>query len=196
LAVVENGVTLAFDAIPERIVTRRPIIASVGRLSKPKNYDAALKAISLLQELPFEYRIAGIGSEEGYLRRLRHELNLGDRVQFLGFVNDVPQLLREVDIFLMPSRWEGFGLSAVEAMNAGLPVVASDVEGLREIVTANPPCGVLVNPLDPTSIAGGLKELLLDPNKRRRYGLAGHERSRQFSVSAMTDNYLKFYSDL
>jgi glycosyltransferase involved in cell wall biosynthesis len=197
LAVVENGVSLAFQQVPDRVVRERPIIVSVGRLSKPKNYGTALQAIALLlQDHRVDYRIAGAGPEEGELRRLCDELRLGDRVRFLGFVENVPQLLREADIFLMPSRWEGFGLSAVEAMNAGLPVVASDVEGLREIVAGTPPCGILVSPLDPSSIARGLKELLLDPEKRRCYGAVGHSRSCQFSLGSMVDKYLEFYSSV
>jgi len=152
-----------------------------------------LRAIALLRDLRFEYHIAGIGPEEGQLRRLCSELGLSDRVKFLGFVEGVPQLLQTADVFLMPSLWEGFGLAAVEAMNAGLPVVASDVEGLREVVMANPSCGIFVNPLDLSSIAAALKELLLNPQKRVCYGMAAHQRSQQFSLTSMVDKYLAFY---
>jgi len=194
--VVENGAPLAFNQIPERGPTERPIIVSVGRLSKPKNYDTALRALALLQDHPFEYRIAGTGPEEDALRRLCTQLGLDDRVRFLGFVEDVPSLLRDADIFLMPSRWEGFGLSAVEAMNAGLPVIVSDVDGLREIVAASPPCGLFVDPLDPSSIAKAVQQLLDAPEARQSYGLAGYQCSQRYSIDAMVDNYMKFYRSL
>ena len=85
--------------------------------------------------------------------RLEKSLGLEGKVRFLGHVDDVRGLLKKADIFLIPSRWEGFGLAAVEAMNAGLPVIASDVAGLREIVGRTPPSGLLVNPEKPGEIA-------------------------------------------
>jgi glycosyltransferase involved in cell wall biosynthesis len=196
LVVIENGVPLVFKQVPLRLPREKPIVVSVGTLRRAKNYDVAIKALSLLKELPFEYRIAGTGPEEHALRSLCEQLQLTDRIRFLGFVEDVPQLLRETDIFLMPSRWEGFGLAAVEAMNAGLPLIASDVEGLREIVAASPPCGIFVDPSDPSSIAQALRELLVDPEKRQSYGQAAHRRSQQFSLDRMVEKYLDFYNSL
>lgn len=196
MVVVQNGTPLAFEHTSSRPGREKCIVVSAGRLSKPKNYDTALQAMAMLRDKSFEYRIAGVGPEENELRHLCVDLKISDRVRFLGFVEDIPQLLREADIFLMPSRWEGFGLAAVEAMNAGLPVVASDVEGLREIVGTDPPCGVFCDPLEPASIASAVKELLTDPEKRRRYGNNGHKRSFQFSADAMVEKYLEFYRSL
>lgn len=196
LDVIENGVPLSNAEAPVRRPTERPVIVSVGRLSRPKNYDTALRAMALLQDQPCEYHIAGSGPEESDLKRLCAQLRVDDRVRFLGFVDDVSELLRKSDIFLMPSRWEGFGLAAVEAMNAGLPVVASDVEGLREIVAASPPCGIFVDPSDAEAIAHALRVLLLDPEKRRSYGQAAHRRSQEFSIDLMVERYMEFYKSL
>jgi len=196
LVVVENGARLTFTELQSRPLGNVPTIVSVGRLHKQKNYDNALKALALIQGQPFEYLIAGTGPEEASLKRLCAELGLSDSVRFLGFVEDVPRLLGRADIFLMPSRWEGFGLSGVEAMNAGLPIVAGNVEGLREIVSTCPPSGIVVNPLDPTSIAEAVSHLLSNPGDRLSYGEAGFRQSQRYSLDAMTEKYLDLYRRL
>ena len=83
-----------------------------------------------------EYCIAGSGDLEDELKSLARELGIDEHVTFLGHIQDIPRLLAEADIFLIPSLWEGFGLAALEAMNAGLPVIASDVDGLKELIVA------------------------------------------------------------
>ena len=195
LTIVENGADLAFDGFEPRENHKKIIIASVGRLHKLKNYEMALKAMSLLLDVDFEYRIAGAGDDEARLKELCEELHLGDKVKFIGYVQDVPSFLKQADIFLITSLWEGFGLAAVEAMNAGLPVIASDVPGLKEIVSSVDPCGVLVSPKEPDEIAAAIMELT-DWDKRMRFGQNAFERSLGFSTERMVDGYVGEYERL
>lgn len=189
--VIENGSELSFSDFPARPGTQELTVVSAGRLSRPKNYEAALRAIASIKELPFCYRIAGCGPLESDLKQLTIELGIEDKVGFCGFVHDLSDFLRQADIFLMPSLWEGFGLSAVEAMNAGLPVIASDVEGLREVVDED--CALLVDPSSPDSIASAIRTLVAQPETRMQLGENGFKRSFLFSADKMADRYLELY---
>ena len=105
----------------------------VARFSEQKDQPTLIKAI---KELPENVHLLLIG--EGTLKQknenLAKEIGVSDKVHFLGFRNDVERILKTVDIVVLSSNWEGFGLAAAEGMAAGKPVIASKVEGLREIV--------------------------------------------------------------
>jgi glycosyltransferase involved in cell wall biosynthesis len=192
LKVIENGAALPLKAFTRRDATSRLTIVSVGRLHRSKNYDTVLRALSELKDVQFEYRIAGTGPEEANLRKLCHQLGLKQKVKFCGYIGNVFEFLRKADVFLIPSRWEGFGLAAVEAMNSGLPVIASDVTGLREIVNASDTCGILTSPDSPSEIADAIRDLK-DPVKRERLGKSAFQRSLAFSKEKMIDRYIGEY---
>ena len=117
-------------------------------------------------------------------------------MSFEGHRADVRPYLAAADVLLLPSLWEGFGLAAVEALNAGLPVVASDVPGLREVVGPTGDCGILVNPESASSIADALARLLNSPEARIDMGRRGFERARQFDKAEMTKAYVSLYRQL
>ncbi len=188
---ITNGVEPAFTEMVERGPRDRVIILSAGRLHALKNYDKALMAVAALERNDVEYWIAGQGPEEQKLKESAESLGLEGRFRLLGFVPDLASIFRDVDILLIPSKWEGFGLAAIEAMNAGLPVVASNLEGLREVVTTNE--GILVDPNDVNSIARALQELVEDYEKRRHMGRRAFERSFEFSAERMVNGYIEFY---
>ena len=196
--VIYNGVPLTFDKMVRRSSKKRVAVLSVGSLRRAKNYDGALRAVALLKNLDFEYWVAGSGECEKELRTLCRELGLESRVRFLGYVarEELPRLLASADIFLMPSLWEGFGLAAVEAMNASLPLVVSDVPGLREIVGDDPPCAIFVDPESPESIAQALCRLLVSHELRAELGANSFQKARRFSRERMVENHLKFYEEL
>ena len=196
--VIWNGVSLAFTEIPRREAKKRLLVVSTGNLREVKNYPAALHAMALLRgrtNIEFNYRIAGEGTDRQKLKRLINELGLSACVKLLGFVDDTQGLLRKADVFLMPSSCEGFGLAAVEAMNAGLPIVASDVAGLREVTGIDGQYAKLVNPNDPDDIASKLLSLLNDPEQRKILGERAFERSHKFSSERMVEEYIDFYSE-
>ncbi len=194
--VIFNGTRLHFERALHRPPKERLKVLSIGNLRPAKNYDNALKAMTLLRDLDFEYQIAGKGERLDEMERLCRELGLESKVRFLGYVEAIPELLASADIFLMPSRWEGFGLAAVEAMNASLPLVVSDVPGLREIVNGSPPCALLVDPGSPEAIAAGLRRLLENPELRLRFGKNAFEQAQKFSVDRMVESYISLYEQL
>nr|MDU9045615.1 glycosyltransferase family 4 protein [Candidatus Electrothrix aestuarii] len=196
LSIISNGIPLTYNRFPIRQFREKPIIISVGSLSKQKNYDIAIRAMHLISDIDYEYWIAGEGSEEDNLKSLCKSLNLDKKIRFLGLIEDVPSLLKEADIFLMPSLWEGFGLAAVEAMNAGLPLIVSDVPGLREIVASLEECALLVPPNEPHRISQAVRELLINPDKRVIFGKNAYLRSSAFSIEETIENHIKFYSTI
>jgi glycosyltransferase involved in cell wall biosynthesis len=130
--------------------------------------------------------IAGKGADEARARTL-----IGDapRVHWLGYRSDVPAVLRALDIAVVPSHWEGFGLIAAEAMLAGVPVVAARASSLPEIVTDGEH-GRLVPPYNPEALAAAILELVRDREARTRMGTAGRARAlRDFGAEAMIDAY-------
>jgi glycosyltransferase involved in cell wall biosynthesis len=189
--VILNGAHLKFDSFTKRSTTDRVKIVSVGSLRKAKNYPAALEALDLLPEKKCTYRIIGDGD-------LRAELEakvsaMKTSVCFEGHVTDVSPFLQEADIFLMTSLWEGFGLAVVEAMNAGLPVIASDITGLREVVGTDGTCALLVPPEEPRAIADALTELIEDVQKRQDMGKAAFWRAALFDKRVMAEKYIVAY---
>lgn len=159
----------------------RVVIAAVGRLDRQKGLDVLLRAMAMLFARNPDLRlvIAGEGPQRRELEALVQELRLGACVRLLGFVQDVRAVLSAADVFAMPSRWEGFGLAAAEAMAAGLPVVASRAEGLREVVEDGK-TGLLVDAEDAAGLAQCMDICTHDPDRRRQMGLAGAERAAEF----------------
>jgi glycosyltransferase involved in cell wall biosynthesis len=145
-----------------------PIVLCIARLSPEKGVDVLLKAMASLPEA--RLLIAGDGPERAAL-----EASAPANVTFLGFRQDVPALLTEATVVAVPSRQEGLGLAALEAMAAGVPVVASDVGGLREVVLADK-TGLLVPPDAPEALASALRTLLTDAPRREELSKAGRVR--------------------
>jgi len=193
-AVVMNGSRLLFDQPLTRKASSPVVVLSIGSLRKEKNYDTALSALALLEDIDFEYWIAGKGAERETLEQQANTLGISDRVKFLGHVDKIKGILKQADIFLMPSRREGFGLAAVEAMNASLPVVGSDVPGLRDIVDRS--CAVLVDPQSPAVIADVLRGLLESNEKQKMLGMNGFARSQMFDEAKMIEAYMQQYREV
>lgn len=134
---IVNGINLdAVIARGARPFHDLPRLISVGRLYAQKDHATILKALALVKR-PWRLRIVGAGPLEHQLRALAERLGIASRVEWLGARDDVPQLLAASDIFLFPSRWEGLGLAALEAAAAGVPIIASDLPPLREVLSAN-----------------------------------------------------------
>jgi glycosyltransferase involved in cell wall biosynthesis len=202
IVVIYNGVDIKrYSALTISCPKEKtPIILSVGRLVSAKNYETAIRALSKIYTHNFEYWIVGSGVLEPYLKRLVNELNLESKVKFLGFRSDIPDLLRQADIFLLTSLWEGFGLAVVEAMAASLPVVVSDVPGVREVVIneTNEICdvGFLVNPLSEDDIAITLKKLLQDPVLYLEMSKNAQLRALDFDINKTFDEHFDLYQSL
>lgn len=194
--VIPNGARLELFEPPARDAFHKPVrIISVGRLTQAKNYFAALDAIALLSKsvkTEFEWLIAGDGKLRGELESYAKNLNIISNVEFLGTRNDVSLLLKKADVFFIPSLWEGFGIAAVEAMASGLPVVGSDVPGLREVIGTD--AGVLVNPKSTQSMLDGLSYILNDQKRALKIGANGPQQASQFSLNLCVAAHIKLFS--
>jgi len=193
---IYNGIDLEEYRVTERDCTERDtrIIISAGRLTEQKNYETAIDAIGRIDGRALEYWILGQGEREATLKARVQALHLEDRVKFCGFRADVSLALRRADIFLLTSYWEGFGLAVVEAMAVGLPVVVSDVPGLREVVTPESQAGFLIDPTDDEAFAEHLVTLLDDPALRQRMGNNARQQAARFDIKNTIAAYLDLYS--
>lgn len=171
IRVIPNGVQLARFNHPHR--GGRGVLA-VGRRVPQKGFDVLLRACDELQNV--RVRIAGEGPYAP-----PHP-----SVEWLGRREDIPTLLAESDVFVAPSRWEGFGLAALEAMAAGVPVVASNVDGLSDLVGS---AGLLVAPGDADGLAKAVRTILDDSALAAELSSRGKARASQFGLERMVESY-------
>ncbi len=174
------------------------LIGNVGRLAPQKGQRHLVRAIPLLLDrVPNAHVvIVGGGDLEGYLRELAEELGVSDRVHVLGPRRDVPAIMQAIDLFAMPSIWEGFGIVLLEAMAAGKPIVASRVATIPEVVL-DAETGLLVPPGDPAALADAIATLAGDERRARALGEAGRARlHHSFSIEKMVGDTELLYEEL
>lgn len=174
------------------------VFAMVGRLDDQKGVDVLLDAVDSLARsgrAP-DVVIAGDGPRRDLVREFIAAGQAQRRVRWLGFRDDVPDVLSAADVLVMPSRWEGFGLSAAEAMAAGLPVVASRVAGLEEVV-ADGRTGLLIPPGDADALTAAMIRTRDDELLRKRMGEAGRRRvERRFSIETYVRAHERLYQSI
>jgi glycosyltransferase involved in cell wall biosynthesis len=173
--------------------SQRVTVGVAARLAPVKGLEYLIEAVKALDNVHLV--IAGDGPEKDRLENLvRHE-SLEDRVTFTGWLDDIGRTMSQWDIYAQPSVAEGLGIAALEAMSLGIPVVASDVGGLREIVVSGE-TGFLVPPRDSAQLAAHLKELACNAELRRKMGEAARARaiekfSRERESQALQSAYAK-----
>jgi glycosyltransferase involved in cell wall biosynthesis len=173
-----------------------PLLLAIGRLTAQKDHPTLLRAFARVRrEHPHAMlAILGIGPLEQETRRLGADLGLAGSVLFPGRL-EIRDWLARADVFVHTSRWEGFGLVLLEAMLAGLPVVATRVSAVPEIV-ADGETGLLAEPGDDAAVASALSELLGSAGQARALGAAGLERARTvFSVERMAERTIAVYDE-
>ena len=163
------------------------VLGTVGRLEEQKGHRYLVEALGLLVRDGVNARLllVGEGRERSALEGLTTQLRLQDRVLFLGTRSDLGDLFRAMDLFVMPSLWEGLSLAMLSAMAAGLPVVATSVGGVRQVL-GNDEYGVTVAPGDARALASRIKHCLADPQHARQLGAKGAQLVRdRYSDEAM-----------
>ncbi len=145
------------------------LVLSVGELQKRKNHQAIIRAIAKLNNPNIKYAICGQGELEKYLRNLVTSLKLDSQVFFLGYRQDIPEIMSACDIFAHPSIREGLGLASLEAMASGLPLVTSNVQGVPDYVE-NGVTGYMCSPMDVEAYAKNLNKLTTDKALRDTIG--------------------------
>ncbi len=175
-----------------------PVVGSVGRLDRVKGYDLLVEASAVvLRDRPEAwFVVAGDGQERRALEAQARRLGVAERWLFLGWQAHLEPLYPALDLSVLPSRNEGMGRAAVEALACGRPVVATAVGGVPSVVEDGV-TGLLVPPEDPQALASAILHLLEDETARRRMGEAGPQRVRErFSSQAMLDGINQVYRDL
>lgn len=204
--VVPNGIDEAFFAPHDRgvraelgIGQEEFLVGAVGNLRTAKGYDVLLRAAALLRERSPGCRFVIVGQAQGELYdellALRAALGLGDSVVFTGFRDDVPRAMASFDLFVISSRSEGFSLSTVQAMGAGLPVVATRCGG-PEMILEDGVTGLLVDTESPEQLAESIARLRADPERRRRLAAAGREAAlRSYTLEEQVRRYERLYEE-
>jgi glycosyltransferase involved in cell wall biosynthesis len=168
----------------------------VARLSHWKDQPTLLQALAGLKDLDWQLEFVGDGPLRGQLEELVQTLALASRVTFLGFRRDVPQRLAEAQLFLLISKWEGFPRSILEAMRAGLPVVASDVGGVKESVVDGT-TGFVIPRGDALRLRECLRQLITNSDLRVTMGQAGRTRyEEKFTFDRLVERTTKVYESV
>jgi glycosyltransferase involved in cell wall biosynthesis len=170
------------------------ILVCVGRLSHEKNQQLLVRALA---HLPADTTglLVGDGPDRGELELLAADLGVAHRVAFTGWRDDARAVLGAANVAVMPSRWEGFGLAALEAMRAGIPLVTSDAPGLRDWVEDD--VTALVVPVDDAAAtAAAIARLLQDEALSARLSRNATEFAAQFSIEAMCAEHITLYRDI
>ena len=200
---IPNGIETATPSIRSReevyaslgVDPQRKLILAVGRLWPQKRYRDLIWSAELLGTLREDTTlvIVGDGPQRGELLRHRDAVSLPTHVRFCGQRDDVPTLLPHADAFWIASEYEGQSNSVIEAMQAGIPVIASDIPGNRDLVL-DQETGLLVKIGDTADFARQTNELLEDPTTAQRLGTNARDRiASEFSVSAMVQRHAALY---
>jgi glycosyltransferase involved in cell wall biosynthesis len=194
MVAIHNGI----GDSPERVRPDEnpvPVVVMVARFTSFKDHETIVRAFAEL-DIPAHLQLVGDGPTRAATERLVDRLNIRDRVEFPGDRNDVTQLLCRADVFVLASRLDNLPISILEAMRAGLPVIASDVGGISELVVHGE-TGLLVPPFSVAPMARALTDLLVNKGKRLRLGRSGRARyEMRFSLDHMIERTRAVYSDV
>jgi glycosyltransferase involved in cell wall biosynthesis len=196
LHVIHNGVDAPAAPPSRRAPGARLVLGCTARLAPPKDLRTTLDALARPGCERWELRVFGDGPDRARIEAHRDALGLGDRVRLLGNRDDVPAQLAACDAFVLISDWEGLPYSILEAMAAGLPVLATRVGGIGDLVAPDA-TGELVPPRDAAAAAAVLARWAADPAALAPLGAAGHARARaRFSRARMVARYDALFSSL
>ena len=202
IVVIENGIE-SVESRDRSSESRRKIrislglgeevtlILTVGRLTLQKGHTYLLDAVKILaSKYPrTKFVFAGEGPLRDGLQEKANNLGISNSIQFLGVRDDTEDLLFAADIFVQPSVWEGLSLALLEALRSSLPVVASRVEGVVDVVVDGE-SALLVPAKDPTALAESIEKLIKDPALRKQLAINGHHRFlEKYSVDRMGRSY-------
>lgn len=169
------------------------VMISVGELNRNKNQQIGIRALAALDRQDVYYWIVGHGRTQARLERLARRLSVADRVRFLGYRDDVPELYRAADVCLFPSVREGLGLAAVEGLAAGLPLVCSANRGTAEYARNGENAFVCAHD-SVEAFRDAMEHLYSDVELRKRLGENGQKTAERFDYSHVTARMREIYS--
>lgn len=186
--------TAVADEMPKQ-ETGEIVIGTCGRDSPVKGYDILLKALGQLKKRHLKFHCLFAGLTDDKYRALIDELDLSKHVTFLGWMNDKDAFYKQLDIYVSAAKLEPFGLTVIEAMMRGKPVIATDSDGPKEIITES--CGLIIPKENPNAMADALQELIT--NSKKRHYLAKNGRIRaleEFSEMSLPEKFKIVVEDI
>lgn len=169
------------------------LLLSVGELNKNKNHKVIIEAMNRLNNPEIHYAISGIGPEKDDLAKLVDEYNLNEQIHFLGYRNDIAEIYKIADVFAFPSKREGLGLAAIEALAAGLPLLTSNKHGINDY-SIHGKTGFKYEPEDINGFMKGIIQLYtLKKSDRLKLGQNNREIAKQFDRKIVNQKMLKIY---
>ena len=194
ITTIFNGVNISRFLNPIKDISKNNFfqISQVSSFNDAKDQDTLVRAINELPEC-YKLRLIGNGPRRKDVEKLVDNLKLFSKVDFLGIRSDIPELLRESDINVLSSHWEGLSLSSIEGMASGRPFVASNVDGLREVVED---AGVLFPQGDYKALAKVIKELCENPQYYKEVAARCQKKAIQYDINVMAEKYNEIYKSL
>ncbi len=171
------------------------VVLSVGELNKNKNHEVIIRAISKIDNSKIHYVLCGQGQLEGYLRSLSKELGLENQVHLLGFRKDIPEICKISDLFAFPSYREGLSVALMEAMSAGLPIIASKIRGNTDLIQDGNG-GYLHEPNDYLGIAKSIDKMIDDEKLRIEMEIRNKEEVKKYDKQVVKDRMRDLYANL
>ena len=199
--VIYNGIRVKEDVVGYDFSDEFPgkkIVFSAGRLSHQKGYEYLIEAAALLfqKRNDLVFIVAGKGKQEKNLNRLVRKCQLEDSFHFWGFLDDIGPYLKGCDLFVLSSLYEGMPNVVMEAMAVGKAVVATDVNGVQELMEDGK-TGIIVPPRDAGALAEAIEELIDQPQLLKKCGLNGMERVKHsFTLSRMLDELETYFQEM
>ena len=198
IEIIPNGIPMNSKSNDNPLMKKYDVLF-VGRLVQQKGIIFLLEAVSILQK---KYKkiirvaVVGDGPLKKELIKVCEELKIKDSVEFLGFQRDVDQIMRSSRILVLPSRWEGFGLVLLEAMKNKLPIIATNVGGIPEIITDGHE-GILVPKENPKILANSINRLLENSKLRNQFIQNAYKKvQNHYSIEKYTHNMFNLYSKM
>lgn len=199
--IIQNGVNVdrfrnaqpyAKSEIDQSLSIDSKILCMVARFEEQKDHATVVRA---MKGLPKDVKLVlvGTGPLVENIKKLANELHIEDQIIYLGFRNDVDRILKSIDIAIVSSHWEGFGLVAVEAMSAGKPIIASDVDGLKEVVGQ---CGILFEKGNDDELRRAILSLINNTDYYKEMSVQASDRAKVFTLDTMVDKTKQLYRDL
>ena len=195
--IIRSGIPL--NALPEKQLQKIYDVLFVGRLERVKGVDILLRAAECLKKkysMKIRIGIVGTGVLLSNLKRLSFNLGINNTVEFLGVRGDILSLLDKSSVFVLPSRWEGLPISILEAMSRNVPVIATSVGGISEIINDGED-GMLVTPENPELLAGAIIYLLENEGLRAKLATNAFKKVKEeFSIDMYTSDLLNLYKNI
>ncbi len=179
--------------LPEGVPQARPRLGVIGRLAEQKGHKFLLEALTLIQpQFPAHLLIIGAGPLQLELQTQADHLGLHDFVHFLGIRQDIWDLLEILDLFVLPSLWEGFPTVILEAMSQGIPIIATDIAGSAELIHSGE-TGFLVPAENPTALANTILTALQNPSQMQKMADKARQHAAQYTIQNAAAGYSYVY---